>query len=105
MIRAALACASAIALAACAGTAHYSVSPFYEPALGRMVCCRAEAINSKDISSLQFDLTEQPGGAVTVHFTETGVGATAPIKAEGATTTAVAGAVSDAAAAVIKLTK
>ncbi|MGN6085769.1 hypothetical protein [Trinickia sp.] len=105
MIRAPLACAGVIALAGCAGTAHYSVSPFYEPALGRMVCCRADATNSKDISSLQFDLAEQPGGTVTVHFTETGVGATAPIKAEGATTAAVAGAVSNAATAVIKLTK
>lgn len=105
MIRAALAGACAIALAGCAGTAHYSVAPFYQPELGRMVCCRAEATNSKDISSLQFDLAEQPGGAVTVHFTETGVGATAPIKAEGATTTAVAGAVSNVATAVIKLTK
>jgi hypothetical protein len=103
MIRAALACACAIALAGCAGTAHYSVSPFYEPALGRMVCCRAEATNSKDISSLQFDLAEQPGGAVTVHFTEMGVVATAPIKAEGATTTAVAGAVSNAAISAAKI--
>lgn len=105
MIRLALAPLLASALSACAGTAHYTVSPFYEPELGRMVCCRAESTNSKDISSLQFDLEEQPGGAVTVHFTETGVGATAPIQAQGITTSAVAGAVSNAAAAVIKLTK
>jgi len=103
MIRVALACSGVIALAGCAGIAHYSVSPFYEPELGRMVCCRAEAKNSKDISSLQFDLAEQPGGTVTVHFTETGVGATAPIKAEGATTTAVAGAVSNAAISAAKI--
>lgn len=100
MIRAAL---LALCLSGCAGTASYSVKPFYEPNTKQMVCCEATAINSKDISSLSFDLSSQPGGAVVVHFTETGVGATAPITAQSQATTAVAGAVSSAAAAAIKL--
>jgi hypothetical protein len=105
MMRAALALLLAAALQGCAGTASYAVRPFYEPTAKQFVCCEAVATNSKDIATLTFDLSMQPGGAVTVHFTESGVGATAPITAQGQVTTAVAGAVSNAAAAAIKLTK
>lgn len=105
MIRAALACAAAVTLASCAGTAHYTVQPFYDASAQRMVCCRAEAFSGKDVSAVTFDLSMQPGGSITVHFTESGVGATAPITAQDQVTTAVAGAVSNAAAAAIKLTK
>lgn len=92
-------------LGACAGTAHYIVAPFYEPTAQKIICCRAEAFSGKDVAAVSFDLAMQPGGAITVHFTEQGVGATAPITAQSQATTAVAGAVSNAAAAVIKLTK
>lgn len=92
-------------LGACAGTAHYTVAPFYEPTAQKVICCRAEAFSGKDVAAVSFDLAMQPGGAITVHFTEQGVGATAPITAQSQATTAVAGAVSNAAAAVIKLTK
>jgi hypothetical protein len=91
------------ALAGCAGTATYSVEPFYQPDLKQMVCCRASAQNGKDISSLTFDLSMTPGNTITVHFSELGVGATAPITAQSQATTAIAGAVSSAAAAAIKL--
>lgn len=104
-MKAAALCLMALSLGGCAGTASYSVEPFFEPNLNKMVCCRASAANSKDISSLQFDLATEQNGTVTVHFNETGVGATAPITAQGQVTTAVAGAVSNAAAAVIKLSK
>lgn len=103
MIRAALALLFAAFLSGCAGTASYSVRPFYEPNTKQLVCCEAIAVNSKDISSLSFDLSMQPSGVVTVHFSETGVGATAPITAQSQATTAVAGAISNAAAAAIKL--
>ena len=105
MIRGALAVLLASAVAGCAGTASYSVRPFYEPTTKQLVCCEAIAVNSKDISSLSFDLSMQPGGSVAVHFIESGVGATAPITAQGQVTTSVAGAVSNAAAAAIKFTK
>lgn len=105
MTRLALALLLAGALSACAGTAHYTVSPFYDQAAQRLICCRAEAFSGKDVAAVTFDLSMQPSGAITVHFTEQGVGATAPIQAQGVTTSAVAGAVSNAAAAVIKLSK
>lgn len=104
MIRAALAGAAALALAGCAGTAHYVVQPFYDATAQRMVCCRAEAFSGKDVAAVTFDLSMQPGGSITVHFTEQGVGAAAPIEAQSKSVTAVAGAVSSAAAAVAKLT-
>jgi hypothetical protein len=94
--------ALALLLSGCAGTSTYSVRPFYEPSLGRMVCCEAVAFNGKDISALQLDVTTSPDGLVTVHFQESGVGATAPVAAQGAVVSNVATAVSNAAAAAIK---
>lgn len=102
MIRALL-CLVPLTLSACAGTASYSVRPFYEPNLKQIVCCEAVASNSKDIASLSFDLSTAQNGVVTVHFAETGVGATAPLNAQSQATAAIAGAVSNAAAAVIKV--
>lgn len=90
-------------LSGCAGTATYSVKPFYAPEIGRMVCCEAIAFNGKDIDSLSFDLSTSVDGVVIVHFQETGVGATAPVTAQGAVVSNVATAVSNAAAAAIKL--
>ncbi|KVM92295.1 hypothetical protein [Burkholderia stagnalis] len=43
-----------------------------------------------------------PDGAVTIHFQESGVGATAPAATQGAAVSNVATAVSNAAAAAIK---
>jgi hypothetical protein len=105
MIRPALALSLAGLLGGCAGTASYSVEPFYEMNLGKMVCCRAVAENSKDISSLQFDLATEQNGTVTVHFSEAGVGATAPITAQGAVTSSVAGAISNTAITAAKFIK
>lgn len=99
----ALALALACSLSGCAGQAAYSVKPFYEPSLQRMVCCEAVALNSKDIAALSFDLTTSVDGVVTVHFNETGVGATAPVTAQGAVISNVANAAGQAAAAIVKL--
>jgi hypothetical protein len=104
MIRAALVLCAVVALPGCAGQAAYSVKPFYEPNLNAMVCCEAIALNSKDIATLQFDLSIAPAGTVTAHFTETGVGATAPTAAQGAIISNVATAAGNTAAAIIKLT-
>jgi hypothetical protein len=90
MIRAALLCLS---LAGCAGVSHYTVEPFYEPTTGKLVCCRAEAFSGKDISSLTFDLSMVPGSTIEVHFSETGVSASAPITAQSQSVSAVATAV------------
>lgn len=104
MIRATLVLLVAAACAGCAGTATYSVKPFYEPNLQKMVCCEALAINGKDISALTFDLTTSAENVVTVHFQETGVGATAPLNAQGAVISNVAVAAGNTAAAIVKLT-
>lgn len=100
----ALALALLLSLSGCAGQAAYSVKPFYEPNLQRMVCCEAVALNSKDIAALSFDLATSVDGVVTVHFNETGVGATAPTAAQGAVISNVATAAGNAAAAIVKLT-
>lgn len=86
-----------LCLGGCAGTAHYTVAPFYDATAQRIVCCRAEAFSGKDVSAVTFDLSMQPGGSITVHFTEQGVGATAPISAQSQTVGAVAGAISNTA--------
>jgi len=93
-----------IYLCGCAGQAAYSVKPFYSPELGKMVCCEASVNSSRDIASVTVDAVKT-GDDYQIHFSETGVSATAPIQAQGVTTSAVAGAVSNAAAAVIKLSK
>lgn len=103
MIRALL-CVAPLALSACAGTASYTVHPFFEPNLNKMVCCEAEATNSKNIAALSFDLSTSTDGVVTVHFNETGVNASKPLTAQGAVVSNVATAVSNAAAAAIKIT-
>jgi hypothetical protein len=94
----------ACSLGGCAGQAAYSVRPFYEANLQKMVCCEAIALNSKDIGALSFDISIERSGAVTAHFTETGVGATAPVTAQGAVVSNVATAAANAAAAIVKLT-
>lgn len=101
MIRAA---ALALLLTGCADTATYSVHPVYDAAAGRFVCCEAIAFNGKDIAALQLDVTTSPDGTVTIHFQESGVGATAPAAAQGAVVSNVTTAVSNAAAAAIKFT-
>ena len=102
MIRALL-CFALAGLGGCAGTAHYTVEPFFEPTSQKLVCCRAEAFSGKDVSAVTFDLSMQPGGTITVHFTETGVGATAPLTAQGAVISNVATAAGNTAAAIVKL--
>jgi hypothetical protein len=102
MIRALL-CLAPLALSACAGVATYSVQPFYESNTGKVICCQATARNGKDISSLTFDLSMAPNNTMTVHFSETGVGATAPLTAQGAVISNVATAVGNTAAAIVKI--
>lgn len=85
-----------IALSGCAGTARYSVKPFYEPNTKKIVCCEASAFSAKDIASLTFDLSMLPDSTVTVHFSESGVSASLPMTANAQTASAVAGAVSNA---------
>lgn len=99
MIRAAL---LALVLTGCAGEATYDVRPFYDQASKQVLCCAASITNGKDISSVTVHVQKTPDGYA-LDFSETGVGATAPINAQSQSVSAVAGAVSNAAGAVIKL--
>lgn len=91
-----------LSLTGCAGQATYDIRPFYDEASKQVLCCAATISNSKDIASVTVHVQKSAGGYV-LDFSETGVGATAPITAQSQATTAIAGAVSNAAAAAIKL--
>lgn len=99
MIRAAL---LAVCLSGCAGTATYDIRPFYDEASKQVLCCAASITNGKDISSVTVHVQKTADG-YSLDFAENGVGATAPIQANTAAVAAVAGAVSNTAAAVIKV--
>lgn len=103
MIRAALALALLGLLSGCAGTATYHVRPFYDRDSKQIICCEASISNSKDIASVQVSV-QKKGDDYSISFAETGVNASAPITAQSADVTGVAGAVGTAAAAVIKVT-
>jgi hypothetical protein len=92
----------ALLLTGCAGQASYQVRPFYSPDLKQMVCCEAIVTSSRNIQSVQVDAVKT-GTDYQIHFTETGVNASAPIAAQSQSISAVAGAVSNTTAAVVKL--
>jgi hypothetical protein len=98
MMRAALALPLSVALCACAT---YSVEPFYDPGAHQVICCRASVTNSKNIATVNFDAMAA-AGAYRIHFTETGVSASAPIAAAAIAASDVSAAVTSAAAAAIK---
>lgn len=100
MIRAALLC---LALSGCAGSATFSVRPFHDPDTGKMECCQFSAMDWRDIGALNIDASKSSDGAIIVHYSASAIGATAPTQAQGAVISNVAGAVSNAAAAVIKV--
>ncbi|VVE49195.1 hypothetical protein [Pandoraea terrigena] len=102
MIRAALACAAGLALAACAGTARYEVRPFYD-STGRLICCAASVSSSKDVGAVTVRVSNTPTGFA-LDFGETGVSASAPIAAGGGIASSISTAVTSAAVAAIKLT-
>lgn len=101
MIRAALVCV-AVALSGCAGQATYQVRPFYSPDLRKMICCEASVSSSRDIATVTVDAVKT-GDDYQIHFSETGVSASAPINANTAAVSAVAGAVTATANAAAKL--
>ncbi|WP_434663410.1 hypothetical protein P5W99_24300 [Paraburkholderia sp. A3BS-1L] len=91
----------ALCLTGCAGQATYDVRPFYDEASKQVLCCAASITNGKDISSVNVHVQKTPDG-YTLDFSETGVGATAPITAQSQATTAVATAVSNVAVTAAK---
>lgn len=90
------------ALGGCAGSATFDVRPFRDET-GQMVCCAFHALDWRDIGSLTVDASKSADGSLVVHYSASAIGATAPTQAQGAVISNVAGAVSNAAAAAIKL--
>jgi hypothetical protein len=77
------------------GISTYNIHPYYEQATGQEVCCAAVITSGRDVSSATVDVTKTADNTVTVHFTETGVVATAPIAAIGKPVASVADALGD----------
>lgn len=96
-----LAFALLLCLTGCAGEATYDVRPFYDGASKQVLCCAATISNGKDISSVTVHVQKTADG-YQLDFAETGVGATAPIAANTAAVSAVAGAVSNVAVTASK---
>lgn len=93
-----------LALAGCAGQSQYTIRPYTDPVTGRVLCCEATVQSSRDVGTVSVHATKQPDGSLTLDFREQDVSASKPITAQSADVGAVAGAVSNTAAAVIKLT-
>lgn len=91
-------------LSGCAGIATYSIRPFYDQQTQHYVCCETLIVNGKDIASIVVDVAKT-GENYTIHLQESGVGATAPVTAQGEVVSTVAKSVSDAAISAAKFIK
>lgn len=102
MIRAALALALVGILAGCtsltnAGIAHYQVSTFYDVDADRVLCCRADIINGKDIDRVQLHVQRTAADDWTVDLTEIRVDGSTGQAVASQTASGIAGAVTKAA--------
>lgn len=97
----ALALAILAILSGCAGIATYHVEPVYIAQLNQLVCCAATITSGKDVSNVAVDVVKS-GADYQIHFTETGVGATAPIAAQASAVSSAADALGDIAVDVGK---
>lgn len=93
-----------LALAGCAGQSSYTVRPYTDPVTGQAICCEAVIHSSRDVDGVTVHATRATDGSITLDFSETGVSASKPIAAQSAEVTGTATAVSNAAAAALKLT-
>jgi hypothetical protein len=88
-------------LTGCAGQATYDIRPFYDEASKQVLCCSATISNSKDIASVTVHVQKSADGYV-LDFSETGVGATAPLTAQNAAISNIAAAASNVAISASK---
>lgn len=102
LIRAAVVACALTALAGCAGQATYRIRPYQVPGSGDLICCEALVTSSRDVAQVTVHATKTPDGGYTLDLTETGISASAPIQAQNGAVSAVAGAVSNTAAAAVK---
>jgi len=95
--------ASVLFLAGCAGRSTYTVRPYTDSVTGQMVCCEATVSSSRDVGSVSVHAVRQPDGSYTLDFTEQDVSASKPIAAQSVEVNGISTAVSNTAAAVVKL--
>lgn len=92
-----------VSLAGCAGYTTYSLRLYKDPTTGQLVCCEAQVRSSRNVASVIMHATRSDNGDFTLDLTEKGISASAPIAAQNGAVSAVAGAVSNTAAAAVKL--
>lgn len=102
MIRAAIALVL-VSLSGCAsltdaGIAHYQVSTFYDQGAARVLCCRADIRNGKNIDRVQLHVTRTAADDWTVDLTEIRIDASTGQGIAAQAATGVTSAVSNAAA-------
>lgn len=91
-------------LSGCAGTSSYTLRPYTDPVTKQTVCCEATIKSSRDVGSVSVHATKQPDGSYTLDFSEQDVSASKPVAAQAVEVNGISTAVSNTAAAVIKLT-
>lgn len=104
MFKSVIVLATGLILSGCAGTSTYTVKPFVNENTGELICCEASVTSSRDVGSVEVHATKTPDGNYTLTFDEKNVSASGPISAQAANTSAISNAVSNTAAAVVKLT-
>ena len=95
---------SVLLLTGCVGHSSYVVRPYTDPLTGQMVCCEATVSSSRDVGSVTVHAVRQPDGSYTLDFSEQDVSASKPVAAQAVEVNGISTAVSDTAAAAIKLT-
>jgi hypothetical protein len=92
-----------LALGGCAGRSTYTVRPYTDVTTGQTMCCEATVQSSRDVGSVTVHAVKQPDGSYTLDFTEQDVSASKPIAAQSVEVNGISNAVSNAAAAAIKI--
>ena len=96
--------ANVLLLTGCAGHSSYVVRPYTDPVTGQMVCCEATVSSSRDVGAVTVHAVRQPDGSYTLDFSEQDISASKPIASQAVEVNGISTAVSNTAAAAIKLT-
>jgi hypothetical protein len=108
MTRAAITLALVALLAGCAssmdaGIAHYTIKVFYDPAVGKEVCCVAEVIDGKNMKSITVHAAKTGEDDYSFDLDAQGVNGSTGQGIASSTATGITTAVSSAAASVVQI--
>lgn len=90
-------------LSGCAGTSTYTLRPYTDAVTKQTACCEATIKSSRDVGAVSVHATRQPDGSYTLDFSEQDVSASKPVAAQAVEVNGISTAVSNAAAAAVKL--